>query len=101
MPRFCLIMPTESSRMVRVVRPRKSIFSSPMRPRAFISYCVVISSLFDLYSGTISVRGRGEITTPAAWVEAWRGGALQAQRYFDQFLYLTFFARGFELGRLL
>src|SRR5947199_340875 len=57
---------------VSVVSPRKSILSRPMVSRSSIAYCVVISSLLLLYSGTISCKGWGEITTPAAWVEAWR-----------------------------
>ncbi len=55
-----------------MVSPRKSIFKRPMRSSAFMSYCVVTSSRFVLYSGTTSVSGLGEITTPAACVDAWR-----------------------------
>ncbi len=45
-----------------------------MRSIPFMSYWVVTPSAPPLKdaSGTRSVRGTGEITTPAAWVEAWR-----------------------------
>ena len=46
--------------------------SRPIASTSFMLYWVVISSLFDLYSGTSSTSGFGAITTPAAWVEAWR-----------------------------
>ncbi len=38
-----------------------------------MSYWVTISLLAPRYRGTISTMGWGEMTTPAAWVEAWRG----------------------------
>ena len=50
--------------IVSVVRARKSIFSRPIFSTSVIGYIVVISSLLDLYSGTKSVSGCGEITTP-------------------------------------
>ena len=45
-----------------------------MRSTPFMSNWVVTSSVLPLNEarGTNSVRGTGEITTPAAWVEAWR-----------------------------
>jgi hypothetical protein len=43
-----------------------------MRSTPFMSNCVVMSAVFPLKSGTRSVSGTGEITTPAAWVEACR-----------------------------
>ena len=43
-----------------------------MRSTPFMSNWVVMSAVFPLKSGTRSVSGTGEITTPAAWVEAWR-----------------------------
>ncbi len=43
-----------------------------MRSTPFMSNWVVTSAVGPLKSGTRSVSGRGEITTPAAWVEAWR-----------------------------
>ncbi len=57
---------------VRLRRPRKSILSSPTRSTMFMSYCVltVLSPIFT--SGTWSVSGFFEITTPAAWVDALR-----------------------------
>ena len=39
----------------------------------FMSNWVVMSAVLPLKSGTRSVSGCGEMTTPAAWVEAWRG----------------------------
>ena len=39
----------------------------------FMSYWVSVSPLGPLYRGVDSTMGWGEITTPAAWVEAWRG----------------------------
>src|SRR5579875_3197148 len=56
--------------MVSVVRPRKSILMRPIFSRSSIAYWVVISSLLLLWRGTISSSGCGEITTPAACVEA-------------------------------
>ena len=43
-----------------------------MRSTPFMSYWVVTSPVLLLKRGTRSVRGWGEITTPAAWMEAWR-----------------------------
>ena len=72
MPSCCFSIFSVSSMIVSVVRARKSIFSRPIFSTSVIGYIVVISSLLDLYSGTKSVIGCGEITTPAACVEAWR-----------------------------
>ncbi len=43
-----------------------------MRSIPFMSYWVVRSIVAPLNSGTKLVSGSGAITTPAAWVEAWR-----------------------------
>ena len=51
---------------VKFRNPRKSIFKRPNFSSSFISYCVVISSLVDLYNGTKSVNFPGATTTPAA-----------------------------------
>ncbi|MNC32261.1 hypothetical protein D3C75_806070 [compost metagenome] len=59
--------------MDSVRSPRKSIFSSPMLSRCSIEYWVSAVLSLPACSGTASVRGPLEITTPAAWVDAWRG----------------------------
>ena len=51
--------------MVRVFRPRMSIFSRPMFSTSSFSKWVVMSSRV-LYSGMNSVSLRGAMTTPAA-----------------------------------
>ncbi len=43
-----------------------------MRSQPFMSNWVVTSPVLLLNRGTRSVSGSGAITTPAAWVEAWR-----------------------------
>src|ERR1035441_9749493 len=58
--------------MVSVVRPRKSIFSRPIFSMATMSKAVTISSFLVLCSGTNSISGRGEITTPAACTPEFR-----------------------------
>ena len=85
-PRVCSISLTASSRMVSVVSPRKSIFSRPSFSMAFMSKAVTISSFLVLCSGTRSVSGRGEITTPAAWTPAVAHQAFQFLGGIDQFL---------------
>ena len=55
---------------VRLRRPRKSNLSRPMRSTMFMSYCVLTSLSPSLTSGTWSVSGFFEITTPAACVDA-------------------------------
>ena len=61
------------SRMtVSVRKPRKSIFSKPRRSIVPIGYCVVMTSSLRC-KGTYSITGLPVISTPAAWVEAWRG----------------------------
>jgi len=61
------------SRIVRLVRPRKSILSRPSRATLFMSYWVINRSPFVArWSGTSSVRGSREMITPAAWVLACR-----------------------------
>ncbi len=67
MPRVCRISFSASVRIVSVVRPRKSIFNRPIFSMATMSKAVTISSFLVLCSGTSSVSGLGEITTPAAW----------------------------------
>ncbi len=53
--------------------PRKSNFTRPACSTYFIEYCVTsISERGSRYSGTSSISGRSPITTPAAWVLAWR-----------------------------
>ena len=61
-----------SSSTVRFRRPRKSIFRSPRCSSVVIVYWVTMLSSF-FASGTYSYTGRSVMTTPAAWVEAWRG----------------------------
>ena len=68
---FCTIF-TASSKTVRFRRPRKSIFSSPSSSRVTMVYWQTMDSSFRA-SGTYSYTGRLVMTTPAAWVEAWRG----------------------------
>ncbi len=58
---------------VRVFNPRKSNLISPVFSVNFMSYCVSTSPLGPLHNGKYSTMGSGEITTPAAWVEVWRG----------------------------
>jgi hypothetical protein len=73
-PRLASIIFTQSSMSVSVRRPRKSIFRRPMRSTPCMSYWVVRSAVLPLNEarGTNSVSGSGAMTTPAAWVEAWR-----------------------------
>ena len=66
------IMSSVSRITVSVRSPRKSIFSRPSRSIVPIGYWVVITSSFRC-SGTYSITGFPVISTPAAWVEAWRG----------------------------
>ena len=83
-PRVCSISLSASSRMVSVVRPRKSIFSRPIFSMATMSKAVTISSFLVRYSGTSSVSGRGEITTPAACTPALRTRPSSFLRSVDQ-----------------
>ena len=69
-PRRSRTAATVASRMSSVMRPRKSILSSPIFSTAVMSNWVVISSRFVRYSGRYSMIGRGAITTPAAWTPA-------------------------------
>ena len=56
-----------------MVRPRKSNFTSPACSTYFMENWVTSVSAFgSRYSGTRSISGRSPITTPAAWVLAWR-----------------------------
>ncbi len=69
----CIRSISSVSRMtVSVRRPRKSIFNRPSRSMVPIGYCVVMTSSLRC-RGTYSVTGLPVISTPAAWVEAWRG----------------------------
>ncbi len=63
---------TASSSTVRFLRARKSIFSSPSSSSVVMGYWHTTDSSF-FASGTYSYTGFSVITTPAAWVEAWRG----------------------------
>ena len=69
-------LPTSSTALSitsRLRRPRKSIFSRPSASTSHIPNCVTTSwSLPFCCSGTMSVNGRSEITTPAAWIESCR-----------------------------
>ena len=52
-------------------KAQKSIFTSPSSSRVFMGNWVEIRSSLR-YRGTVC-DGAVEITTPAAWVDAWRG----------------------------
>jgi hypothetical protein len=60
--------------MVRLERPRKSIFRRPMAATCSIAYWVVGMAesppRLGRCRGTCSMSGSREITTPAAWVLA-------------------------------
>ena len=69
----CSRMKFSASRMmVRVRRPRKSIFSRPSSSNVVMGNWVV-STPSLLCRGTTVSSGTPEMTTPAAWVELWRG----------------------------
>src|SRR3981189_2920649 len=54
--------------MSRFCRPRKSIFSRPMSPTAFMSYCVTTASRpGPNCSGVYCTSGSGALTTPPPW----------------------------------
>ena len=80
---ICLAFP----RMFRFTSPRKSIFSKPMRATSSIGNCTIAPPspfpLETLCSGTYLFSGSLEITTPAAWVLAWREmpSTLRARSY--------------------
>ena len=63
---------TASSSTVRFRSPRKSIFRRPSSSRVVMTYWHTTASSF-FARGTYSYTGRLVMTTPAAWVEAWRG----------------------------
>ena len=63
---------TASLRMVRFRRPRKSIFSRPSSSRVVMIYWVTGTPSL-VARGTYSYTGLLVMTTPAAWVEAFRG----------------------------
>ena len=64
---------TASRITVNVLRPRKSIFSSPSSSIVVIVNWVVTEPSCARASGTNSSIGFGPITTPAAWTELFRG----------------------------
>src|ERR671932_1267076 len=68
---------TARPRIVRFDSPRKSILSRPILARLSALYWVIrLASLREVaWRGVYSVSGSRAITTPAAWVEAWRGEA--------------------------
>ena len=70
-PRWA-IMSRVSRITVRVRRPRKSIFKRPSFSMMPMGNWVVITSSF-FCRGTYLTAGSRVISTPAAWVEAWRG----------------------------
>ena len=74
-------MSSASSITSRLRSPRKSIFSSPSCSTGFIENCVTVRKTRSPFSsapasaicsGTMSVSGRSEITTAAAWIEELR-----------------------------
>ena len=74
-PRFCWMVLVALSKMVRLESPRKSIFNSPRRAIFSMWYWVMTACPFPLptvCSGTYLVNGSCDMTTPAAWVLAWR-----------------------------
>ena len=79
---------TASSSTVRFRRPRKSIFSRPSSSSVVMTYWHTTASSFRA-SGTYSYTGRLVMTTPAAWVEAWRGMPSSAMA-----VSMSFFTRG-------
>ena len=76
MPCVCLITSHALPRIVRFVRPRKSIFSRPSSATSHMPNCVVGSASASpeegRCSGMMFTSGSGAITTPAACVLAWR-----------------------------
>jgi hypothetical protein len=75
------MMSSASSITSRLRRPRKSILSRPSSSTGFIEYCVTVRWIFwpsgpvpasASWSGTMSVNGRSEMTTAAAWIDALR-----------------------------
>ena len=63
---------------VSVLSPRRSTFKSPNSSSVPIGNCVVTDSSF-FWSGTNSLIGFSDITTPEACVEAWRGSPSSLQ----------------------
>ncbi len=75
------MMSSASSITSRLRRPRKSILSRPICSIGFIEYCVTVRNARSPFSsapasascsGTMSVSGRSEITTAAAWIDELR-----------------------------
>ena len=69
---FCCTIFTASSSTVRFRRPKKSIFNRPSSSSVIMLYWHTMASSFRA-RGTYSYTGRLVMTTPAAWVLAWRG----------------------------
>ncbi len=74
---------TASSSTVRFLSPRKSILRRPSSSSVVIWYWHTTDSSF-FASGTYSYTGFSVITTPAAWVEAWRGMPLKCSGNVDE-----------------
>ena len=70
-PRLALTSSSVLSTIVSVRRPSRSIFSMPAFSRSFMANWLMTTS-FILQSGMNSTSGLSAMTTPAAWVEAWR-----------------------------
>ncbi len=68
-PRSALISLRTRLMTVRVLSPRKSNLINPVISVYFMSYWVKTSPLGPRQRGRYSTMGRGEITTPAAWIE--------------------------------
>ena len=66
MPFLFLIISRQSLMMVKVSRPRKSIFKSPIFSMPAIGYCVVVDFSFESATGIMFDIGFGAIITPAA-----------------------------------
>ena len=73
-PVVCRMFSRASSMTLRLVSPRKSIFSRPICWTPSMSNWVTTASrsLVDRCSGTKFISGSGAMTTPAAWVLAFR-----------------------------
>ena len=67
-----LISLSARSITVRVLRPRKSNLINPVFSVYFMSNWVRISLFGPMHTGRYSTMGRGEMTTPAAWVDLCR-----------------------------
>ncbi len=81
-----------SSMTVRLRRPSMSILSRPMASMSPMANWVVTSPLTDWWSGRYSTRGFGVMTTPAAWMEAWRTWPSSFRAMAMSWAILVFFA---------